>query len=189
MNFLTYALLTTITPGPNNIMSMSNGSRLGIRKSLPFNLGVFTGFSIVMIICTLFVTLLRRILPTVKMPMLILGAAYMVWLAWKTYNRPATITEDDRGSSYLSGMLFQFINPKIYLYGIVSMEVYVLPHYADQPAALLFFAVLLAFIGSSCNIAWLTFGSVFKAYYARHYKAINLVMAILLLYCAVALFR
>lgn len=41
VNFLIYLWVTAITPGPNNIMSMNFGTRLGFKKSLPFNLGVF----------------------------------------------------------------------------------------------------------------------------------------------------
>ena len=48
--FFTYAVATAITPGPNNIMSMSNGSRFGFRKAFPFNLGIGAGFSIVMLL-------------------------------------------------------------------------------------------------------------------------------------------
>ena len=35
-SFLTYAVVTAVTPGPNNIMSMSNGSRQGFLGALPF---------------------------------------------------------------------------------------------------------------------------------------------------------
>ena len=47
LNFLSYAVVTAATPGPNNIMSMSNASRLGFRRSFPFNLGIWLGFSAV----------------------------------------------------------------------------------------------------------------------------------------------
>ena len=40
-SFLTYAIVTAVTPGPNNIMSMSNASRKGFHRALPFNLGRF----------------------------------------------------------------------------------------------------------------------------------------------------
>lgn len=43
--FISYALITTFTPGPNNIMSMSNASRYGFKKSIMFNVGVFLVFS------------------------------------------------------------------------------------------------------------------------------------------------
>lgn len=45
ISFLTYLVITATTPGPNNIMSMSNASKYGFRKSFPFNLGIFVGFS------------------------------------------------------------------------------------------------------------------------------------------------
>ena len=46
VSFLTYALINAITPGPNTMTSLSNGNRLGFRKSLPFSFGIWTGFSI-----------------------------------------------------------------------------------------------------------------------------------------------
>ena len=54
--FLTYAVLTTITPGPNTIMSMSNGSRRGFFRGIPLNLGMWCGFTIVMVGCAALTT-------------------------------------------------------------------------------------------------------------------------------------
>ena len=83
--FLTYAVITAATPGPNNIMSMSNGGRLGFKGALPFNFGILAGFAAVMLICTAFCSTLTELIPAVKTPMLIAGAAYMLHLAWATY--------------------------------------------------------------------------------------------------------
>lgn len=47
ISFLTYAVVTAVTPGPNNILSMSNGNRKGFRGALPFNFGILVGFSVV----------------------------------------------------------------------------------------------------------------------------------------------
>ena len=143
--FLTYAVITAATPGPNNIMSMSNAGRLGFRRALPFNLGIWVGFTIVMVLCTLFCTA-------------------------------------------LSGLLLQFINPKIYLYCIMSMEAYILPYYGGQPVILFLFALLLAFIGFAFTLAWAAFGSVFRLLFSRHARVVNTIMALLLVYCAVSLF-
>ena len=125
--FLSYALITAITPGPNTIMSMSNASRRGFRRAFPFNLGIWAGFSLVMLLCTFFCSALSAVLPKMKTPMLCVGAAYMLYLAWKTFTAPPEIREDERHGSFLSGFLLQFVNPKIYLYCIVSMEAYILP--------------------------------------------------------------
>lgn len=73
--FFTYAVITAATPGPNNIMSMSNGVRLGFKGALPFNFGILAGFAAVMLICTAFCSTLTELIPAVKTPMLIAGAA------------------------------------------------------------------------------------------------------------------
>lgn len=84
INFLTYAVITAATPGPNNIMSMTSAGSYGLKKSYPFNLGMWLGFSLVMIICTLLSSALHSLLPIIKLPMLIIGALYMLYLAWMT---------------------------------------------------------------------------------------------------------
>ena len=91
-HFLTYAVVTAVTPGPNNILSMSNASRLGFRGALPFNFGVWVGFSVVMLLCTLFCSLLSALLPKVKLPLLIMGAAYLLWLAWHTFRSSSALS-------------------------------------------------------------------------------------------------
>ena len=186
--FLTYAVITAATPGPNNIMSMSNAGRLGFRRALPFNLGIWVGFTIVMVLCTLFCTALSALIPAIRLPMLVLGAAYMLYLAWGTFRSSDVIQEDHSREGFLSGLLLQFINPKIYLYGVMSMEAYILPYYGGQPVILFLFALLLAFIGFMFTLAWAAFGSVFRLLFSRHARVVNTIMALLLVYCAVSLF-
>lgn len=186
--FLTYAIATAVTPGPNNIMSMSNAGRLGLKKSLPFNMGIWVGFSIVMVLCTLFCSLLSQIIPIIQTPMLIIGAVYMLYLAWKTFKSGSDITEDHSREGFVSGLTLQFVNPKIYIYCIVSMEAYILPYFNGQILPLLGFALLLAFIGFAFTLCWSVFGSVFKKLFSKYAKITNTIMALLLVYCAVSLF-
>ena len=188
MNFLSYAVVTAVTPGPNNIMSMSNAGRLGFRRSFPFNLGIWAGFSVVMLLCTFFCSLLSGIIPQIKTPMMVVGAAYMLYLAWKTLKSAPVVEEKQSRSSFVSGALLQFVNPKIYIYCIVSMEAYILPHYQGQWAILTGFALLLAFIGFAFTLCWSLFGSAFKLIFSKYAKITNLVMAALLVYCAISLF-
>ena len=132
-SFLTYAVVTAVTPGPNNIMSMSNGGRKGFRGALPFNFGIGVGFSIVMLLCTAFCSALSALIPKIKLPMLVAGAAYMLYLAWETF-RSSGVEENHSREGFLSGLLLQFINPKIYIYCIMSMEAYILLPRAGAPA-------------------------------------------------------
>lgn len=187
-SFLTYAVITAVTPGPNNIMSMTHGSRKGFLGALPFNLGIWLGFSVVMILCTAFCSALSALIPVIKLPMLVLGALYMLHLAWETLHSTGEVEEDHAGGSFLSGALLQFINPKIYLYCILSMEAYILPYYSGQPLPLLAFALLLAFIGFVFTLCWSAFGSVFQRLFSRHRRLVNTILALLLVYCAISLF-
>lgn len=188
VSFLTYAVVTAVTPGPNNIMSMSNGSRKGFIGAIPFNLGIWVGFSAVMLICTAFCSMVSSLIPKIKLPMLIVGAAYMLYLAWETFRSSDSIEEDHSRDGFLSGLLLQFINPKIYIYCIMSMEAYILPFYNGNYPALFGFAMLLAFIGFVFTLCWSAFGSVFKRLFSKHAKLMNTIMALLLVYCAVSLF-
>ena len=161
-SFLTYAVVTAVTPGPNNIMSMSNGSRRGFKGALPFNFGILAGFSAVMILCTAFCSLLSTWIPRIKMPMLIVGACYMLYLAWETFHNSGTIEEHHSRDGLLSGFLLQFVNPKIYIYCIMSMEAYILPFYNWKSLPLLGFVLLLVFIGFIFTLLWSAFWSIFK---------------------------
>ena len=186
-SFLTYAVVTAATPGPNNIMSMSNAGRKGFKRALPFNLGIWVGFSVVMVVCTLFCSALSAIIPRIKAPMLTLGALYMLYLAWGTV-KSGSIEDDHSAGGFASGLFLQFVSPKIYIYCIMSMEAYILPYYAGNWAALFAFAMLLAFIGFAFTICWSAFGSVFRLMFSKYSKQVNAVMALLLVWCAVSLF-
>ncbi|NLJ33519.1 MAG: LysE family transporter [Firmicutes bacterium] len=189
-NFLTYAIITAATPGPNNIMSMTSASKFGLRKSFAFNLGIWGGLSLVMLTCAMLGTSLHTVLPTIKMPMLIMGAFYILYLAWKTYKSSvAEIEENQAKNSFLSGLSLQFINPKIYIYGIVSLEAYILPAYQGNTMALFGFALLLSTIGFIFTLLWAMFGSLFRALFSKHANTTNGIMALLLVYCAISLFR
>ncbi len=187
-SFLSYIFITAYTPGPNNIMSMSHASRLGFRKSFPFNLGILFGFTMVMALCTLFSAGLYALIPKIKPVMLALGAGYMLYLAWKIWKSDPDIQmEDKKSSSFLSGCLLQFVNPKIIIYGITAMSSYILPVF-QAPLALLGFILVLSLMGFSGTICWALFGSVFAKVFKAHRKLLNGIMAILLIYCAVSLF-
>ncbi len=186
--FIPFILITAYTPGPNNIMSLSNASRFGFRKSFPFNLGILAGFLIVMFLCALFSAGLYSLVPKIKPVMLVAGAGYMLYLAWKIWKSDPNIqVEDTKGSSFLAGFLLQFINPKIYIYGITAMSSYILPVY-QAPVILAGFIALLSLVGFSGTVCWAVFGSVFARLFRERRKPLNIVMALLLVYCAVSLF-
>jgi threonine/homoserine/homoserine lactone efflux protein len=187
--FISYVLITTFTPGPNNIMSMSNASRYGFRKSMRFNIGIFFGFLIIIGLSSLFSVTLYKVLPTIKPVMTVIGAAYILWLAWKTYKSDPSSQLEGGGQpvTLRSGLLLQFVNPKVILYSITTISTFVAPYYKTWPA-IAGFAVLLAGVGFVSTCSWSLFGAVFQKVLIRRKTLINTVMALLLVYCAVSLF-
>lgn len=187
-DFVIYCFITAYTPGANNLLSMSHAMRLGFRRSIRFNFGILAGFFIVMTVCSTFSATLYSLLPRVKIVMQVLGAVYMLYLAYKVWKSSSDLKMEDRNeASFLSGMLLQFVNPKIYIYAITAMSLYILPVYHSF-WALAGFTIILALIGASGTFVWALFGSVFCKFFSKHTKAVNLVMALLLVYCAVSLF-
>lgn len=187
-DFLIYCFITAYTPGINNLLSMSNAAKLGFRHSIRFNFGITAGFLVVMSVCTLFSTSLYSLLPKLKIIMQILGAAYMIFLAWKIWKSSADLeVENQEKVHFFSGMVLQFINPKIYIYAITAMSLYILPVY-HSAASLTIFTLVLTVIGASGSFVWALFGSAFCNLFARHTKAVNSIMALLLIYCSISLF-
>jgi threonine/homoserine/homoserine lactone efflux protein len=184
--FLSYVLMMGITPGPNNIMSMNNAARKGFKRAIPFNLGIFAGFAVVMVICLVFSSLLKKIVPAIELPMKLFCALYMAYLIVKTFLPSKGHGEKEEGSLY-SGALLQLINVKIWILGLTSMSAYILPHFRFIPVLLLF-AVSLAFNGFICTLCWSLFGSLFKRLFIGHALVVNIIMAALLVYCGVSLF-
>ena len=189
-SFLPYVFITAYTPGPNNILSMSNASRLGFRRSFPFNLGILLGFSIVMLLCAVFSAALFTFLPKVRPVMLALGAGYMLFLAYKTLRGGSSLQADkknSRTSGFLSGFLLQFVNPKIIIYGVTSLSTYILP-FTTEPLWVCLSAIFLALVGFSGTLCWALFGSMLSRLFSQHARAVNVIMALLLVYCTAALF-
>jgi cysteine/O-acetylserine efflux protein len=186
--FLSYVMLTTFTPGPNNIMSMSNAARVGFRRTLRFTGGVFTGFFAVMALSCAFSLTLYAALPNVKPVMTGIGAAYILWLAWKTATaRPHDEDTKSGTGSFVSGALLQFLNPKAILFGITVASTFLVPYYRSSLvlAGFCLFMATVSFISTSC---WAMFGSVFERFLAANHRVVSWVMAGLLVYCAVSLF-
>ena len=187
--FLSYVLVTTFTPGPNNIMSMSNASRNGFKKTLPFVIGVCIGFLILMSLCNIFSVALYNIIPSIKPFMNFIGAAYILFLAWKTFtSKPVEEKKtDDRTNKFLTGIILQFVNPKAILYGITIASSFIVPYYTS---ALILggFSIFLAVVTFIAVSSWALFGSLFQKLFIKHYKVINIIMSALLIYCAVSLF-
>ena len=189
--FFLYVLITCITPGPNNILSMSNAARVGLRRAMRFNLGILCGLAIMFGLCTALSAALFAWLPVLALPMKCLGAAYMLYLAAKIFfSAPPQDAGDaaaQQGMTFVTGLTLQFVNMKIIIYGLTAMVSYILPAFSAPPI-LAAFAILLTLSCFCANMSWALFGSLFFRLFTSKQKLINSIMALLLIYCAVSLF-
>ncbi|MDO4329138.1 MAG: LysE family transporter [Lachnospiraceae bacterium] len=143
------ACITVWSPGPNNIFLLSSASRYGIRRNLPFMLGVWTGSLSLMVLCGIFCSALTTIIPGIQPVMKYVGAAYLLYLAWQTFKRlPPGEGQADQVPTYPMGILLQLVNVKIIIYGLTMFSSFILPH-ETRPFFLLCFAFYLMVLGGS----------------------------------------
>jgi threonine/homoserine/homoserine lactone efflux protein len=185
--FLSYIILTAFTPGPNNIMAMTNSARVGLRRGMIFCTGILCGFLIDMSLCALLTSALFEQIPSVTPVMKWVGALYILFLALSIFrDKPAK----PRAKRYLqpdgmvTGMIMQFVNIKVILYGITALSSFVLP-YSRSFVAIICAVIILSLTGFAGSCCWTLFGSLFQRVFEKHRKLMNAVMALLLVYCAV----
>lgn len=186
--FLTYTLLTAFTPGSNNILAMSNASKYGFKKSIGLIQGIFFGFFCVMILCSFFSVTLVNIIPAIKPVMTYIGVTYILWLAWHIVkSNPQENAESvEKADSFITGFFLQFVNIKIILYGITAISNFILPFYSS-PLSIGGFTLLLTAFGCAGSFTWAILGTVFQRFFKKYGNIIDIIMALLLVYCAITL--
>ncbi|WP_390404433.1 LysE family transporter [Lacticaseibacillus jixiensis] len=182
--FLTFVLIMSFTPGPNTIMAMVSGQTRGLSRSIRLNLGMACGMAIIGIVAAIFADWLQHT-PTFITVMKVIGAAYLLYLAYHVaISRP-----NDEGAdsdSFITGLLLQFTNIKCYLYFITGLGAFSLP---GLMSALPIRLVVMVVIGSLGTFAWTGGGQLINRFYHQHFRLINGVVAALLVFSAVDLWR
>lgn len=195
-SFLVYIIVMSFTPGPNNIMAMAAAGKYGFKKALEYSAGVFTGFFVIMILSSYFNLLFFNLIPKIQPVMQIIGAGFMLYLAFKIIIPPKvkelTDTNENQPfdkvpSLYLTAFSIQFVNPKAILYAVTVVSNFIIPYYQSHLAFFLF-SFLLAFVSILSTASWASFGSLFNKFLTRYQKSFNIVMAMLLIYSALSIF-
>jgi cysteine/O-acetylserine efflux protein len=185
--FLTYVFVTTFTPGPNNILSMTNGLRYGYRRTLKFLAGMTAGFLVVMLISGLLNVALVRLVPQLRFWLNLFGAAYMVYLAAHiVFSKPQEDAPQSQSlNTFGAGFALQFVNLKGILYGVTVFALFITPVY-QNPVIVSLFAPLLACVGFVAVSSWALGGNFFRSFLRKYERLFNLAMGALLIYTAVA---
>lgn len=186
--FWTYTLITALTPGPNNILALSTATSHGLRQSSRVLAGMSLGFLIIMLLCAGIAFSLVSLDPRFTRVLGWVGAIYILWLALKiATSQPPGSAADVQPIGFWASLGLQFLNVKIILYGITALSTFVLP-YTTEISGIVGMSVVLAAIGSLGNLCWALAGHVFQKVFQRFGRTLNILLALMLVYCAVRIF-
>lgn len=145
--FLSYVIITSITPGPSNILMLNEARRFGFLGSWRFMIGILTGFAALGIISGVFTTGLYNLVPIIEPYFKIAGMIYLLYLAWRVgLSKSSKENFSDVKSSFLSGFIFQLINVKSILFFLTVMSAFILPfNYSIK--SIVFYLSLAIFLG------------------------------------------
>jgi threonine/homoserine/homoserine lactone efflux protein len=177
-----FAFVMYITPGPNNVMLASSGAAFGVRASVPHMLGIAVGFSAMLVLVTAGLGSLLLAWPALLLAMRWVGAAWMLFLAWKIAMAPppgATAARSVLG--FTGAAAFQWINPKAWLIAVGAASEFTRP---DQPLVMQAAWIGLVFLAVAvpCMLVWVLLGRG-AGRLLRHpsqLRAFNIGMALLL---------
>lgn len=187
-NFFIYSVINAFTPGPGNILALNTVTNYGWKKGAPLFFGIFSGYYVVQMICAVFVYGVSALLPGMLGGMKYVGAAYILWLAAHIAVSCPDRNGKERLASFLKGFMLQFVNVKIYLFGITALTGYV-TNYSTALPVLVFFEFVIATIGTAATSAWIGAGMAIQKVYLRHYRLINIILAVTLLECVYSILK
>lgn len=184
--FSLFALISSITPGPNNTMLLASGAAFGFRRTLPHMLGVTGGFFLMVLSIGLGFGALFRTFPGLHGWLRHLGAAYLVYLAWRIASASSAAPgEGRRGAGaplgFLGAAAFQWVNPKAWTMAVAAVSTY-MPQQGHL-ANVFVIAALFAAINLPCVGLWAGCGSLIRRVLddPSRQRGFNRAMAVLLL--------
>lgn len=180
--FCAFALVSSITPGPNNTMVLASGVNFGFIRTIPHLLGISVGFALMVALVGLGLGSIFTAWPWTWSVLRVAATAYLVYLAWKL----ATATGvQDRDVAHPMGFLqaaaFQWVNPKAWVMAVGACSTYAL--HGNVWINVVLLAGIFATVGLPCVAMWAVFGASLRRWLAhpRVLRIFNVAMAALLL--------
>lgn len=187
LSLISFVLITIYTPGPNNISSASMGILYGYKKTLKYLIGIAAGFFIVLLLTGWVSSFLLDQFPAFEGALHIVGALYILWLAWGTLRASYSFEEAEHPPfGFTKGFFLQILNPKGVIFGLTLYGTF-LANQINTFFALLLSAAICASVAFSSTSLWTLFGAGIRKYLdkPRIKLAINIILALLLVYSAV----
>ncbi len=123
---LVFSFVSSITPGPNNIMLFASGVNFGWWRTFPHAIGISLGFGLLLAAVGLGLGVLLNSVPVLFTAVKLVGGAYMLYLAWKIANSGPVEAQAGtaRPMTFFEAALFQWVNPKAWVMAMVAMSTY-----------------------------------------------------------------
>ena len=186
-----FAVVSSGTPGPNNLMLMTSGLNFGVRRTLPHFWGVDLGFALMTLLVGLGLAEIFVRAPILLVGLKWLGAAYLVWLAWKIARSGPLKGGTARAKplTFLQAAAFQWVNPKAWIMAITACATYTDPN--RYTLSVLLIAAVFAVVTAPCSGAWVGFGAALQRWLTnpRNLAIFNYTMAALLIASLYPVFR
>ena len=167
-----FAVVSSVTPGPNNTMLMASGVNFGFKRSLRHLLGVNLGFTFMVLCVGLGLHSVLDRFPQFYDMLRYAGSAYMLWIAWKLASaKPPAPTDSNLSDSsadpaairpmgFFAAAAFQWVNPKAWVMAVTCMSTYLSPVAGMAQVALL--AGIFMVLGAPCSAFWVGLGQAMR---------------------------
>lgn len=160
--FVLFAFVASITPGPTNILVLSNSARYGFEAALPIVLGACASAALMVLAVGNGVGQAMTNLPAVQMSMKWGGVLWLSYLAWQIYRSPATLPNLDHKSPQKAGLWagasLQLVNPKTWMMAIAVISVFS-AHENDAPLHVFVLSLVFFLVSLPCIAAWALLGA------------------------------
>jgi threonine/homoserine/homoserine lactone efflux protein len=180
-----FAFVSSITPGPNNLMLMASGTNFGFVRTIPHMLGVSTGFTLMIVLVGAGLAKVFELYPIAHIVLKYASCAYLLWLAWKIATSAPPGAKGDgeaktQPMSFVQAALFQWVNPKAWTMALTAVSAYTLP--ADPIVSLLVVAGVFGAINLPSTGSWALLGTQLRRFLGDPAKlrAFNVTMALIL---------
>lgn len=165
------------------------GILYGYKKTFRYILGLVVGNFLIMAMIGLISHILLRSFPILEPVMRYVGAAYIVFLAFRITQSNYTFSEKEtQPLGAVHGFMLQMLNPKLFVYALTVFSVYLAP-LTDNGGKVLLAALLLALNSFGSMSVWALFGAAIREHLRseRIKLIVNIVLAFFLLYAALRL--
>jgi len=168
-----FAAVSSITPGPNNLMLLASGVRHGFRATVPHLLGITCGFMVLMMAAGLGLGALFERWPALHVLLRWVGIAYLLLLAWRLWRAgaPGTHAAQEqpqtagRPLGFVGAALFQWVNPKAWVMALGAIAGFM--GAGSGPAAALLMAGVCGAVNLPCITVWAYGGARLSRWLSR----------------------